>query len=39
MTEAEFQEKYNLTDEDLREIKAFVKLFHGEIVSIKDIKK
>ena len=36
MTEKDFQEKYNLTDEDLADIKEICLMFDGKIISIKD---
>ena len=39
MTELEFKELHRLDDEDLDRIKTVCKLWNGQIVSIKDIKK
>lgn len=39
MKEREFQELHGFNDEDLDRIKTACKLWNGQIVSIKDIKK
>lgn len=38
MTQKEFQEKHNLTDEEMERIRMICKMFNGKVISIKEIK-